>query len=257
MQRACPECCLETHRMTEQAFREEKLARKLSRLADSGISGRHIDMTLDAFWDHEQPEAHAAAMDFIAAYPMAPNMILTGPHGTGKTHLLIGICQEVTAGGVFARYVDWLQVQKSLNAADDRARMERLLLEPLLTVPVLALDEVGREINSPTMALWMDNLINLRWRDRLPTLMATNLTEADLIEHWLSSAAASRLQEHCIVASTTGRDARKAAVNRRPVPQRPEHAEPCLACHDSGWVMYDYQGKQSLSRCPVCGGRDA
>ena len=214
-------------------------------------------MSLEAFAPDAQPEAYNAVVELTCAFPACGSLALLGKSGTGKTHLAVGALLVLADAGIYGRYAHLPALVLSLNTSYDRSEAERQKLEPLLSVPLLVLDDVGREKLTDHMASWLDRIADARWVHRLPTILAANLSRPEVLT-WLGRAAASRMGESCQWVTM-------AAVDRRLMPARaigsrpPSTVEPCGTCDDAGWLINERWalGTNRLMRCPTCQGRTA
>lgn len=90
------------------------------------------------------------------------NIILLGPSGLGKTHLMLALGHHACMNGYTAYYLSCRDAVDALCRADDAGRLKRKL--KWLTKPhVLLLDEVGYESLSAEQASMLFQLINARY----------------------------------------------------------------------------------------------
>ncbi len=122
--------------------------------------------------------ARLAAGRFVEEYPLEKTgLLLIGPIGTGKTHLAVGIVQELIRGkGVPCRFCDYREllkeIQNSYNPSVQTTELE--ILRPIFDAEVLVLDELGAV--KPTEWVWdtVSHILNSRYNDKKTTIITTN-----------------------------------------------------------------------------------
>ena len=136
--------------------------------------------------------------------PGERGFLLHGSVGTGKTHLLVGTVRYLTLDkGIPARFVEFTHLLSDLRRQFDRGRGETEILGPLIDLPVLAIDELGKGRNTDWQLSIIDEIISKRYNRNLTTLFTTNYPlEADALpsgdatsSDFHRSATASTLKE--------------------------------------------------------------
>lgn len=129
-------------------------------------------------WSPEHAKAKAVAEDFAKKFRKdAPTkgFLLYGRPGAGKTHLLVATLRWLALEkGVGGRYVEFMLLLSDIRAGFDANRSHMEILRPLLSVPVLAIDELGKERGTEWERSMLDELISRRFNSGLATLFATN-----------------------------------------------------------------------------------
>jgi DNA replication protein DnaC len=129
-------------------------------------------------WSADHHRAKAVAEDFARKFRKdAPTrgFLVYGRPGAGKTHLLVATLRHLALRqGVAGRYVEFMLLLSDIRAgfSENRGHME--VLRPLLSVPVLAIDELGKERGTEWERSMLDELISRRFNSGLATLFATN-----------------------------------------------------------------------------------
>ena len=101
--------------------------------------------------------------------------LLHGNVGTGKTHLLVGTVRYLTLDkGIGAKFVEFTHLLSRLRRQFDRGRGETEILAPLIDLPVLAIDELGKGRNTDWQLSIIDEIISKRYNRSLTTLFTTN-----------------------------------------------------------------------------------
>lgn len=122
--------------------------------------------------------ARLAAGRFVEEYPIEKTgLLLIGPIGTGKTHLAVGIIQElVRSKGVQCRFCDYREllkeIQNSYNATVQTTELD--ILRPVFDAEILVLDELGAV--KPTEWVWdtVSHILNSRYNEKKTTIITTN-----------------------------------------------------------------------------------
>ena len=198
----CPECeraaTQEEHRFHRQHQRYRWWR------ACSGIPARYRAATVESI----QPlttgaKALARAVegytaDLQASYDAGNGLLLIGPPGLGKTLALTAAINAACGcfhGPIYAVWPDALaELKAGIGGARDDER--RQAIERLRDAPFLALDELGIRGMSDFDHSELFGLIDHRYREELPTLVAANATPANFAS-LVGERVADRLRETC------------------------------------------------------------
>lgn len=196
------------------------------RWEDADLPYRYRNRTLDN-WTAEP--AHAATKRALQAwaghvrdrYDDGEGLLLMGPPGVGKTHLLAGLVTAVIGAGFKARYASWPEVWARCRPPYDGN--PEVLLRELGSVDFLALDEIGVRAGTAKEQERLFELIDSRYSRQLPTLVATNLTDGELNK--VGERTADRLREACVGVVLAGASKRTDAATARALRAAPEPYE--------------------------------
>ncbi|PZR96597.1 MAG: hypothetical protein DLM69_10675 [Candidatus Chloroheliales bacterium] len=101
--------------------------------------------------------------------------VITGPTGTGKTGLVVGMLRARSGEpGWAVRYVFTPELLSNLKDAYQHDRSEEEILAPLRSVRLLALDDLGIERRTDWSSDKLGELISVRHAHALPTIVASN-----------------------------------------------------------------------------------
>jgi len=99
--------------------------------------------------------------------------ILSGPSGTGKSHLAIAIAYRAIQHGYEARFAGADALIGELSRAAAKGRLETAL-EPYVHPHVLVIDELGYLSHAADAANVLYRVVNERYLKRRPMLLTTN-----------------------------------------------------------------------------------
>jgi DNA replication protein DnaC len=145
-----------------------------------GIPAAVARASFDGFksWSPDHGKARTVAEDFARKFRKdAPTKgyLLYGRPGAGKTHLLVATLRYLALEkGVPGRYVEFMLLLSDIRAGFTANRSQMEILRPLIAVPVLAIDELGKERGTEWERSMLDELISRRFNSGLATIFATN-----------------------------------------------------------------------------------
>lgn len=151
-------------------------------------------------------------------------LMLMGAPGTGKTHLLSALCLAAIERGYEAKYASWPSVWSMFRPPLAKQREE--VFAELSAIRLLMLDGVGVGSASERERSRLFELVDARYSQELPTIIATNLAMSALGS--IGERTADRLREACIPIVIEGESYREQAGQERfpeaspyPRPRRP------------------------------------
>jgi DNA replication protein DnaC len=128
---------------------------------------------------HEQAlkQGKLLTQAFVRDYPASEKgLLLMGPSGVGKTHLAVAALKELLRrghGGLFCDYRELLkEIQASYNPASESTEVG--VLEPVRTVEILVVDDLGASKPSAWVLDIIGLLLNARYNEKRMTILTTN-----------------------------------------------------------------------------------
>ena len=137
-------------------------------------------------------QAKLSAQSFVRDYPggSEKGLLLLGPSGVGKTHLAVAALKELIQrghAGLFCDYRELLkEIQASYNPASESTEMR--ILEPVRTVEILVLDDLGASKPSDWVRDIVGIVLNARYNENRTTIITTNY-----LDNPVSAGEATRL----------------------------------------------------------------
>ncbi|MCL4771925.1 MAG: ATP-binding protein [Burkholderiaceae bacterium] len=217
----CPTCAEAEHNDREAAIAAARLReRAMHREMLSGLERRFLPATFANFEavNDDQLRVLNACSEFVKsiAQQKGGGLALIGKPGTGKTHLgsaMVNalIREQDTAAMIYSgREIVRLlrstwgdRKQPLLGAYDSRDRgyvevrrpdSEEEMLRMFGETPLLVIDEVGMQFGSDAETVQLFDVIDLRYRLQLPTVILSNLTGGEL-KKALGDRAYDRIRE--------------------------------------------------------------
>lgn len=206
----CPTCDKEMQAEADQRdelIRSGKSVRERamhSRLEMAGIPARYRDCSIWN-WEHGQDKRRSVwgtvrdyAGQFELALETGRSLVFTGPPGTGKTHLAVGLLRHVIEKGGTGLYVTVagaiMRLKSTFKDRGHGVETEKQVFEHLCSVDLLAIDEIGRTAGTPYELSQFFAVLSQRHGENRPTVLCTNMPPSELRE-FIGPALADRLRE--------------------------------------------------------------
>ena len=156
------------------------LDQRIATFNAAGIPAAVAKASFDSFrpWSQSQSKAKTACENFahqVRSDRASRGVLLHGKPGCGKTHLLAAALRWLALEkGISCRYVEFMLLLSDIRAGFGSNRGHMEILGPLASVPVLAIDELGKERGTEWERSMLDELISRRYNAGLTTVFATN-----------------------------------------------------------------------------------
>ena len=188
----CPLCEAERVARAEAArvaeLESSRSRERAQRLRAAGIPYYLWHAGFEGFRAHSdaQQDALRTARDYAENLDthavQGRNLVFCGRVGTGKTHLASAIAVHALDSGysvlMSSAFRLVMRIKESYRAGSEITTIQAI--DRLIDYDLLVIDEVGVQFGSETEKLLLTQVLNGRYEELLPTLIITNLTEAQL-----------------------------------------------------------------------------
>lgn len=132
--------------------------------------------------------------DLINGQNEGSNLVLTGPPGTGKSHMLVAMMNIAASNGLIACYVSMPHLVRTLHLCvqGETGYSVAGALELLKQADVLLIDEIGRHKATEFNKSFIWDLVDAMHQAQKPIVAATNSSAAEL-RQLFDPAAMNRL----------------------------------------------------------------
>lgn len=131
-----------------------------------------------AAWNRSLEQAKMITQAFARDYPAGTEagLLLMGPCGVGKTHLVVAALKQLVQRGHQGLFYDYRELLKEIQASynPESQASEMGILEPVLAAEVLVLDDLGASKPSAWALDTLGHILNTRYNEKRVTLLTTN-----------------------------------------------------------------------------------
>jgi DNA replication protein DnaC len=180
-----------------------QLDRRIDRFNRAFIPARYCDASIDQVDIHNDQIATIVSIlgDYLHKFtPGDQGFVFMGEVGSGKTHLMIACLRYLTLElGIHSRFVEFSHLLGELRDLYNQNRSEAEILGPMVKIPILAIDELGKGRGSEFEQRIIDELISRRYNESgLTTFFTTNYYPGDNASshgHGIESRSAHRVRQ--------------------------------------------------------------
>ncbi len=189
----------------EYVPRKERAAK--SRLKLSGMPSIKLLEDFDLSWlKGGLTAAQLAEFSSLAFIERKENLVLMGPSGLGKTHLMLALAHKACQNGYTVWYTSCIDLMENLTHAREQGRLKRRLTW-LRKPHLILIDEVGYENLTKEQANLFFQIVNTRY-EQGSMIITTNKSFgrwAEILDdEAIATATIDRLLHHAHVLSLKG-----------------------------------------------------
>jgi len=204
----------------KKAEDDRKLKERIRRIiGESGMGERFLRRTFDTFEiTEDNRQAAITAQRYADNFdkllprrnmqePGRNGLFISGPKGTGKTHLAASIANQLMQNGTPVICMTMIDLLERIKRTFARGSTdEGAVLSIYKTVSLLVIDDIGKEPPTEWAISTIYNIINGRYEAYMPTIVTTNYDDQALITRMTpqvtkdsitAEATIDRLMEMC------------------------------------------------------------
>ena len=189
----------------ESIPRKERAARSRVKLSGMPVIKRLEDFELD-WLKGGMTRRQLAELSSLAFVTRKENLILMGPSGLGKTHLMLALAHKACMTGHTAWYTSCIDLMEDLTRAREQGRLKRRLTW-MRKPHIMLVDEVGYEELTKEQANLFFQVVNARY-EHGSMILTTNKSFgrwAEILnDEAIATATLDRLLHHAHVFSLKG-----------------------------------------------------
>jgi len=204
----CQVEALEQHREAFRAREEQDRFQRLRSAAMTDPALRHNRFSNSVYQDGPVAIARNYAEHWPRMREAGSGLLLWGSPGTGKTFLASCIANELADRQVPVLMTSFSRILGSLPGP--ASGEQTAAIDALMGYPLLIIDDLGVERDTPYAMEQVFHLIDARYRSKLPMIITTNLTMQELEnpDTREKQRIYSRVLERCTPVQVEGRPIR-------------------------------------------------
>ena len=208
-------CKVEEREQEAEERRQREFSEKVQRYRSIGFPESEMSKWNFAADDGSNPKMSAAMQNYVQHFDefqkQGKGLLLFGSVGTGKTFLAACVANALIDRGVPCLVTNFARIANTVQGLFE-GRQE--YYDSLNKFPLLVLDDLSAERKTEYMQEIVFNVIDARYRAKLPLIITTNLTREQLMqpEDITYQRIYSRLFEMCTPIEIAGEDRRQAAL---------------------------------------------
>ncbi|MCL1935101.1 MAG: ATP-binding protein [Defluviitaleaceae bacterium] len=216
----------------EKEEKDKEMNRRIQRsIKNSGINGRFLRRTFENFkvFTEEQKAIYNVALNYATNFESylpkqgeeiieRNGFLILGNIGTGKTHIAVSIANYLLNKGTSVICMPAIELLDRIRDTyeNGNGQTESSVLNIYKTVPLLIIDDLGKEKPTEWKLSTLYSIINARYEKILPTIVTSNHDPKSLVyritppngDTITAEAIVDRLGEMCSIIPMTGESQR-------------------------------------------------
>lgn len=208
-------CKAEEIKAEEEAIRQREFFNKVMQMRRAGFPEDAMKEWTFANDDGSNPKLTKAMQNFVEHFQTfkedGKGLLLFGSVGTGKTYLAACVANALIDKGIPCLVTNFARIANEVQGKFDGRQQ---YYDNLNSFPLLVIDDLSAERKTEYMQEIVFNVIDSRYRAKLPIIITTNLTRDELQKpaDLTNQRIFSRLFEMCTPLELSGNDRRRKAL---------------------------------------------
>lgn len=208
------ECKAAKIKAEEEARKQREFFERVMRMRKMGFPEKAMQEWTFENDDGSNPKLTNAMKNFVEHFQTfreeGKGLLLFGTVGTGKTYLAACVANELISKGIPCLVTNFARIASELQGTFEKQQY----IDNLNSFPLLVIDDLSAERKTEYMQEIVFNVIDARYRAKLPIIVTTNLTREELLNpaDLTYQRIFSRLFEMCTPIEVAGKDRRQKVL---------------------------------------------
>lgn len=208
------ECKAAKIKAEEEERKQREFFERVMRMRKMGFPEKAMQEWTFENDDGSNPKLTNAMKNFVEHFQTfreeGKGLLLFGTVGTGKTYLAACVANELISKGNPCLVTNFARIASELQGTFEKQQY----IDNLNSFPLLVIDDLSAERKTEYMQEIVFNVIDARYRAKLPIIVTTNLTREELLNpaDLTYRRIFSRLFEMCTPIEVAGKDRRQKVL---------------------------------------------
>lgn len=208
------ECKAAKIKAEEEERKQREFFERVMRMREMGFPEKAMQEWTFENDDGSNPKLTNAMKNFVEHFQTfreeGKGLLLFGTVGTGKTYLAACVANELISKGIPCLVTNFARIASELQGTFEKQQY----IDNLNSFPLLVIDDLSAERKTEYMQEIVFNVIDARYRAKLPIIVTTNLTREELLNpaDLTYQRIFSRLFEMCTPIEVAGKDRRQKVL---------------------------------------------